>query len=317
MNSFLNRSELIKKELENRLTNVKLLADISGEDKDSYERLNMEASFFIHTIKLHPEFNYIYSAMLQYESVNANEIMDTDIQRESTAKTEKYNNFFKGYGYANKLEKLYIENQEPWYVQVAKTNNQYQPTIKKKELLFYLTKLYLDITSRIDTDISKEIIIEKFISYMELYFDRKDDLIKKTRKLEAYFKNEFHKYLHLNGFFPLSEIQVNNGRIDGLVNSIDFDYSFIYEAKQLGFDKVTVTTKKVNDTINDAKKQILNYYNRLKTYKTIKPVGHILIFTGQSIDIKDVNLVEADIQIHIHKIELSDLPPSTKRKLNE
>ena len=145
--------------------------------------------------------------------------------------------------------------------------------------------------------------IQNFIAYMQLYLLNTIP----SRSREKWFQNEFERYMFLNGYFPLSEVQLGNGRLDTL--PISADSAFICELKQIGFSSSSrITQAAVRRLIKPQQPRI--YHERLSRYPNISKDIHIILFAKGLVTFEN-NVVERHgLRYFFYAVNLSDISPS-------
>lgn len=137
--------------------------------------------------------------------------------------------------------------------------------------LFYYLKRSLTIT------LSIESVIDRFTNYISLYF--KGSL--SGSKIEKQLQEKFEEFIFQSGFYPISEAQIGNGRLDTLI--LDYSNSFLTELKQVNLSRTKDKQKKINKILSQARIQSSVYFDRLKSLPKLSNVVFIIVFTDQNI----------------------------------
>ncbi|WP_378294417.1 PD-(D/E)XK nuclease domain-containing protein [Aquimarina rubra] len=164
-------------------------------------------------------------------------------------------------------------------------------------------KILTHIQDKLETTESIEMVLQRFANYMTLYYDFE---IKNKSKAEKHFQRRFEEFVFLSGYYPISEAQINNGRIDNLI--LTEKNSFLCELKQLNLGSTKSTDESFLRKIQSAKIQSQVYQERLVEINSFSKYVYIIIFTDRRTKIinKSNVIVKDDINfvfkfIHIHK----------------
>jgi hypothetical protein len=145
--------------------------------------------------------------------------------------------------------------------------------LEKDEL--YLSdckKIQSHIIQKLDEGFSIETTIRNFIAFMENYRKATD-----YPKGEKQLQKEFEMYLFDKGYFPLSEVQLKDARIDTLATNDS--NSFLIEYKQIGWTKSEINLKSELEKFSSAFIQSDIYSKRLSAYPSLQKTVYIIIFT--------------------------------------
>ena len=178
--------------------------------------------------------------------------------------------------------------------------------IEKDELYFNdCKKIKNYIIQKFDEGFSIEATVRSFITYMECYRKASD-----FPKGEKQLQKEFELYLFDKGYFPLSEVQLKNARIDTL--SVNDSNAFLIEYKQIGWSKKEISLKRELDKLRSSFIQSEIYSKRLSVYPSIKKEIYIIIFSKRYFIFKNGNniLKYNGLTFIFHMVYLGDENPS-------
>ncbi len=159
--------------------------------------------------------------------------------------------------------------------------------------------IYTYINYNLDIGISKNLLVNRFCSYIELYSKQiftQPELLNEDR-----FQEEFARFLFLSGHFPIREAMLGTGRLDILsVSTLD---AILYELKQIGFGSET-NRNDAKDKLYSAKVQIENYKRKLATFPNLSKDVYILIFSSFPITFKNniTTITKDGINFHFSKV---------------
>jgi hypothetical protein len=161
-------------------------------------------------------------------------------------------------------------------------------------LLFDCDKVANVLIFKLTSLVLKNAIIERFKVYIELY--KVKDL--KATDDEKFFQGEFEQFLFQNGFFPLSEIQFPNARLDTLV--ISKENIILYEFKLIRPNS-TGRTK-----VFGSKIQAEKYAGILQALSLQTTEIHIVIFSQKPIQIiNSTNFIDKNnLRFNFHIVSL-------------
>lgn len=173
-------------------------------------------------------------------------------------------------------------------------------SISKDELIDDCQKIVQYLINSITNQLSKNVSIERFKAFIELY--KIGAFGQET--IENDLQKEFEQFLFIIGFFPLSEIQFKNSRIDTL--AINKGNIILYEYKLIKSDS------DISDKLINAKIQISKYQGLLNTLPELTRDVHIVLYTFIPIAIKnDNNYIERNSVIfYFHIVNLFDINTS-------
>jgi len=145
----------------------------------------------------------------------------------------------------------------------------------KNDSLLYTTdckKIRNHIILKIDEGLSIESSIKNFINYMEYYRNASD------YNNEKDLQKEFELHLFNDGYFPVSEAQLKNARIDTL--AVSDNNAFLIEYKQIGWS----SNERINlgSELNKIKQSFVQtdiYIKRLEKHPHLMKAVYILIFS--------------------------------------
>lgn len=160
------------------------------------------------------------------------------------------------------------------------------------------------------SNLSIEYTIDRFITYFSLYFDEKIDLSQPEKNLQK----KFEEFIFSNGYYPLSEAQLKNGRIDTLI--VNDKNSFLFEFKQIDLGTTRETTDKITKKIRSAKVQSSIYHDRLRSFPFLNNTVFILVFSNRQISVSENvdRILVSDLRFIFKFINISDLPPSLQHE---
>ncbi|MCU4165386.1 hypothetical protein [Carboxylicivirga caseinilyticus] len=119
---------------------------------------------------------------------------------------------------------------------------------------------------------SIDVSIDQFITFME-NFRKADEFPEGEKQLQK----EFETFLFHKGYFPLSEVQLKNGRLDTL--AINGSNSFLVEYKQIGWNKDIDSVKDEINKIVSSFIQTEIYINRLNGLESLQKTIYVILFT--------------------------------------
>lgn len=181
-----------------------------------------------------------------------------------------------------------------------------------EELLTDCNKVFQYISESLSINISIQTAIDRFSNYMVLYGNVKINGAKSEKELQR----KFEEFLFLEGYYPISEAQLSNGRIDTL--AIDQNSAFLCEFKQFNLGKVKENQKQAVIKLVHGSIQGAIYNDRLQAYPNIAKTVYIIIFSDTHISFKNnIDRLEYNNLTFVFKsIELLETVPSkTKSKI--
>lgn len=184
-----------------------------------------------------------------------------------------------------------------------------------QELVNHIRYLTFLVKQHLSDGLIKEHIVLKFRTLCELY--KKDEYSNEAEKdeiasAEIFFQDRFNEFIFQNGYYPITEAQLNSGRLDTL--AISEKRYLLYELKQIGFKSSKVTASNVNSSIKSAKTQLINYHNRLFPIPYINENVFIIIFSKMPILIEEPIQKENGLIFHIVIVDFSQYKDSEKSK---
>ena len=182
--------------------------------------------------------------------------------------------------------------------------------LEKDEL--YLTdckKIQSHIIQKLDEGFSIETTIRNFIAFMEIYRKASD-----YTKGEKQLQKEFEMYLFDKGYFPLSEVQLKNARIDTLATNDS--NAFLIEYKQIGWSKSEINLKLELEKISSAFIQSDIYSKRLNAYPSLQKTVYIIVFTTKYFIFKNgkTTIKYNGLTFSFHSVYLGNESPSKIKK---
>ncbi|AIF51232.1 hypothetical protein [Pelosinus sp. UFO1] len=222
----------------------------------------------------------------------------------SVNELEKIELFEHSFGGSKSVE--YLATIYDWYINKEFTGFK----IDLQECIRNCDILYNYLKHKMSTHLSKQAVIKRFITYMELY-SREDSILENDKYSEKFFQKEFERFSFLHGLYPISEAQLNGARIDTLLTTPD--QSFLCELKQIGFGSESLgkmNQSKLIEKLKHAVTQSHLYKDRLAGYPAL--LTDIYIIGISRVPFKlDKDYVEYNnTTYHFHIIDLSGLAPS-------
>lgn len=145
------------------------------------------------------------------------------------------------------------------------------------QILINARKLLFNLQNGLEIRFSMEVTVERFCNYGTLYLVYPI----RTKKIEKFFQMKFEEFVFQEGYYPISEATVKNGRIDTLV--VNQNNAFLCELKQVDLGKTKLTKKQFEDKIKHATIQSGVYVDRLRTYPNLEKMVFLIIFVNQPI----------------------------------
>ncbi len=170
-------------------------------------------------------------------------------------------------------------------------------------------KILSHIKQNLDEGFSIETTIRNFIAFMESYRKASD-----YPNGEKQLQKEFEMYLFDKGYFPLSEVQLKNARIDTL--AANDSSAFLIEYKQIGWTKSEINLKSELKKINSAFIQSDIYSKQLQAYPSLQKTVFIIIFTTKYFIFKNgkTSINYDGLNYRFHSVYLGDESPSKIEK---
>ncbi|SHJ83574.1 hypothetical protein SAMN05444280_13336 [Tangfeifania diversioriginum] len=171
-------------------------------------------------------------------------------------------------------------------------------------------KLQNYIIQKLDEGFSIDITIKNFIAFMENYRNASD-----YHEGERQLQKEFEMYLFNKGYFPLSEVQLKNARIDTLATN-DTN-AFLIEYKQILRVKSQIALQSaLKEKIKSAFTQCDIYSKRLNANPMLQKIVYVMIFTSKYFIFKNGNTIinYNGLTFSFHSVYLGDENPSKIKK---
>lgn len=173
--------------------------------------------------------------------------------------------------------------------------------IASAELIHDCRKLLGHLRIELTTTHSLELIVARFRAFIELYATDQYNS-------EEACQREFERFLFLNGYYPISESRLGNGRFDSL--AFNLENAFLYEYKYV---------KSVGDfkkQISSANVQASIYISRLVGLPRLSRNVFIIIFTEKKFEVMGPpSLVISGINFHLNIVSLDTRNPSKLKKI--
>lgn len=170
-------------------------------------------------------------------------------------------------------------------------------------------KIQSHIIQKLDEGFSIDTTIRNFIAFMEVYRKASD-----YTNGEKQLQKEFEMYLFDKGYFPLSEVQLKNARIDTLATNDS--NAFLIEYKQIGWTKSEIDLKSELEKISSAFIQSDIYSKRLNAYPSLQKTVYIIIFTTKYFIFKNgiTTIKYNGLTFSFHSVYLGIESPSKIKK---
>lgn len=179
------------------------------------------------------------------------------------------------------------------------------------EEMFFCEKLHSYLMHSLSVGVAKKTVIKRFKTYMEVFRAKdykSDDVIG-----EKAFQHEFEEFIFYQGYLPVSEATLGNGRLDTL--SISSDEAFLCELKQIGFGKTQETKSAVEEKIEFGMHEPTIYQGRLADYPNLLPEVHVVIFAKVPIRLTEDYVYINALHYYFYVIDLSSVSPSKQSKV--
>jgi len=187
------------------------------------------------------------------------------------------------------------------------------PNYTHFEIKNAIERLHNVIINSLNNNIFKISIIKKFASYLTIYKVIEFSKHKSPRVREKTFQKEFELYLFNNDIFPISEGQLGNARFDTF--GITKDNSILYEHKQIGFSKLSVTKQSIEKIIEQSVNEGLSYARKAHNiYKFDKEVN-IILFTKKPFRVEKDSFLKEGVVFNFLVVDLSGIPPSKQKPI--
>jgi hypothetical protein len=142
-------------------------------------------------------------------------------------------------------------------------------------------KVFQFIKEQLNTKLSIESAVDRFLTYMSLYYEGNF----RTNNAEVDLQKKFQEFIFNAGYYPISEAEISNGRLDTIANShVD---AFLFELKQCDLGKTKETDRDFSNKLKSAQVQSSIYVDRLKTFPNLAHFVFIILFTNRKITFKD------------------------------
>lgn len=184
-----------------------------------------------------------------------------------------------------------------------------------EEILHHIKHLNFLIKQYLSEGELKEHIALRFRTFCELYY--KDLFVEEAESerfpsAEKYFQTKFNEFVFQNGYYPITEAQLNSGRLDTLM--ISEKQFLLYELKQIGFKKSQATEASIVEAIQSAKTQLISYHFRLNSLPYLDENVFIIICSKVPILFNETIVRESGLVFHVLVIDFSPYKDSEKSK---
>lgn len=170
--------------------------------------------------------------------------------------------------------------------------------------------VYNYLRHKITTSLSKQAIIKRFAAYMELY--RLDDFADlQDTEPEKVFQKEFEQFIFFHGLYPISEAQLNTGRLDTLSNN--YDQSFLCELKQIGYGSDRAYPSKIREKLKKSITQSPAYHLRLTGYPNLASDVYIIAFSRRPLRINPDYITFNGVTYHFYVVNFSRVGPQQQK----
>lgn len=205
---------------------------------------------------------------------------------------------FQG-GYTGRIDNSLIQNGKGFFSGDTLKTLQ----IDCKKIFYYLKE-------RISMQLSIETSIDRFVTFMSLYWDEPISGDNPEKRLQK----KFEEFIFKEGYYPISEAQFKDGRIDTLV--FTGNNSFLCEFKQVDLGSVKESKKGFEDKIKGAQIQSSIYIVRLGDLQQLEKIVFIIVFTNKRITYKNnLDRIEKDGILFIVKtVSIYEKTPSKVKK---
>jgi len=157
-----------------------------------------------------------------------------------------------------------------------------------EELKSDCLKVYDILQDKINSRLSIEYVIDRFSTYISLY--QRDNI--DFANPERIFQKKFEEFIFHEGYYPISEAQLNDGRIDSLV--FNNENSFLFEFKQVDLGSKEEGELQISNKLKSAQIQSSIYSERLRNLPDISDSVFIILFTNRKVSFKG-NIDRVDI----------------------
>ncbi len=171
------------------------------------------------------------------------------------------------------------------------------------------TKVVRIIKNSMNLAVMKKHLVSRFKAMCELY--ESDDLLESLNNAvnpEKVLQKRWEKFAFLNGYYPISEAQLNSGRLDSLITS-DMESSFLSEIKQVGFGSIKTNPLTL---IKRAMVQAESYKKKLEGFPNMDKNVYILFFTSIPLNVEQDLLEKSGVFFRLEVIQLTKIPDSKR-----
>jgi hypothetical protein len=135
------------------------------------------------------------------------------------------------------------------------------------------------IKDKLYTQLSIENYVERFITYVSLYYI----IDFKENQAEKAMQKKFEEFLFNAGYYPVSEMQIKNGRLDTI--AVNENNAFLFELKQVDLGKTEEDN--VFEKLSGAQIQSSIYMESLTAYPKMNHQVFIILFTNRKVSFKN------------------------------
>lgn len=150
-----------------------------------------------------------------------------------------------------------------------------------EELKSDCLKVYDYLINKINSKLSIEFVIDRFSTYISLY-NRDNDAVTNPERI---LQKKFEEFIFHEGYYPISEAQLNDGRIDSLL--FNNENAFLCEFKQVDLGTANESKAQISKKTKSAQIQSSIYRERLNGLPAISDSVFIIIFTNRKVRFKD------------------------------
>jgi len=167
-------------------------------------------------------------------------------------------------------------------------------------------KVFQYIKQQINSQLSIESYVDRFTTYISLYY--KPDF--RSNNAEVDLQNKFQEFIFNAGYYPISEAELNNGRLDTLASNET--NAFLFELKQFDLGGKKEKNEDLITKIRSAQVQSSVYVDRLKAFPNLAHYVFILVFTNRKLTFKDSidRIKRNDITYIVKPITVYEVTPS-------
>jgi hypothetical protein len=135
------------------------------------------------------------------------------------------------------------------------------------------------LSEKLYTQLSIEAYVDRFITYISLYYK----INFKKGDAEGVMQHKFEEFLFNAGYYPISEMQLQYGRLDTI--AVNPEHAFLFEHKQLDLNKAD--ENQLAERIKNAQIQSHIYKDSLNNFPRLNHHVFILLFTNRKVIFKD------------------------------